>query len=108
MIAVGAYNRRKCLAALPVRLCRSVKNGCMGSDVERVCGRVLLCAGCAWCVDVFVWPLRLLLSSADVTGVVESRRAVREELLATDFDSTTWLHKSAATTGAGSGVGVWE
>ena len=40
MVAVGIYSRRKCSAELPVRLYRSMKNGCMTADVARVWGRV--------------------------------------------------------------------
>ena len=44
MAVVGGYKRRKCLAALPVRLFKSVKNEWMGLAVERVRGRVVVSA----------------------------------------------------------------
>ena len=46
LAAVGEQRRRKCLAALPVRLSRSLENEWMGALVERVGGRVLCCCCC--------------------------------------------------------------
>ena len=42
MVDVGAYKRRKCLAALPARLERSTKKWWMGVSVGRVEGREVL------------------------------------------------------------------
>jgi len=63
-----------------------------------VCGRALgscvVCIGCVLCANVLV----LLLSSAD-DGTVDSGRAGRTDLVATDVESITSLHAPAATTG---------
>jgi len=70
---------------------KSVKNGCAGSDVERVCGRVmlLLCVCCVLCVCAV---LLSVLSSLDADRMGESRRALHEQLVATILDLSILLH----------------
>ena len=45
MVGVAGYKRRKCLAAFPVRLVRSMKKGWMGMSAERVAGRRVVVEG---------------------------------------------------------------
>jgi hypothetical protein len=100
----------------------------MGVDVERVHGRaavlllllllllllvvvvaavVLVLADGVVCVCVIGVSLLLSSDTMDAAGTVDSGRALKVELVATDVESAASLHASAAAT-AGGGGEDWE